>query len=284
LIVLDLCCAPGSKLCYISDYFKFICKTEDYKVTGVDISQERLFICKSQLQKYKIENTRLILGDGTKFFIDNESKPFQSKNLKKLFKRENFKQKISNSGILFHQTKGIFHLEHIENEKKKRKNPNNEISKKQKLENDSNLLTEKIETVELYDKVLVDAECSTDGSVKHILQLDQSGWKNFETIYSNPERLKWISDLQKKLIHNGFKLLKPDGHLVYSTCSFLKDQNEDVIRWLLEKEPTAKICQESLVNEELKYKEGGLKGTIRLDPLTSNTSGFFLCKIKKSKI
>jgi 16S rRNA C967 or C1407 C5-methylase (RsmB/RsmF family) len=258
--------------------------TEDYKVTGVDISQERLFICKSQLQKYKIENTRLILGDGTKFFIDNESKPFQSKNLKKLFKRENFKEKISNSGILFYQTKGIFHLEHIENEKKKRKNPNNEISKKQKLENDSNLLTEKIETVELYDKVLVDAECSTDGSVKHILQLDQSGWKNFETIYSNPERLKWISDLQKKLIHNGFKLLKPDGYLVYSTCSFLKDQNEDVIRWLLEKEPTAKICHESLVNEELKYKEGDLEGTIRLDPLTSNTSGFFLCKIKKSKI
>jgi 16S rRNA C967 or C1407 C5-methylase (RsmB/RsmF family) len=39
-----------------------------------------------------------------------------------------------------------------------------------------------------------------------------------------------------------------------------------------------------LNGELLKFKEGDLKGCIRLDPLTSNTSGFFLCKIMKNKI
>eukprot|EP01080_Neovahlkampfia_damariscottae_P011663 gene11663-4900_t len=280
--VLDLCCAPGTKLCFISDYLKLFCQTDDYKVTGVDVSKERLFITKSQLQKYKIENTRIILADGTNFFIDDENIPYKSKNLTKLLKKENLN--ISEAGILFYQTKGIFQEERIQKEKKKMKNKIECTIKKQKLENKDvkikTVLTE--EKIEMFDKVLVDAECSTDGNIKHILQLDNSGWSNFEKIFNDENKLKEISNLQKKLLLNGFKLLKPGGYLVYSTCSFLKQENEDVIQWLLEVEKNAFISKpENHLNEGLKYNEGSLKGTIRLDPITSKTSGFFLCRIGK---
>ncbi len=71
-----------------------------------------------------------------------------------------------------------------------------------------------------FDRILVDAPCSGTG-----------------TLGRNPE-IKWrvkptdLLDLhqrQVKILVNAVKLLKPDGKLVYSTCSLEKEENEDVI-------------------------------------------------------
>merc|ERR1740139_1894196 len=40
--------------------------------------------------------------------------------------------------------------------------------------------------------------------------------------------------LQRRLIASGFRLLKEGGIMVYSTCSLDKEQNEDVLSWLVE--------------------------------------------------
>jgi 16S rRNA (cytosine967-C5)-methyltransferase len=71
-----------------------------------------------------------------------------------------------------------------------------------------------------FDRILIDAPCSGTG-----------------TLSRNPE-IKWrlkLGDLvrfqitQRQMLAQALKFLKPDGRLVYSTCSLEKEENEDVI-------------------------------------------------------
>lgn len=47
------------------------------------------------------------------------------------------------------------------------------------------------------------------------------------------DRLDSLSDLQRNLLMNGFRLTKAGGIVVYSTCSLSRAQNEDVVAWFL---------------------------------------------------
>lgn len=78
-------------------------------------------------------------------------------------------------------------------------------------------------------QVLIDAQCSLDASVRHLLKYNKVGWLDFEAPSDDS-----IVHLQKRLIYNGFRLLAPGGYLIYSTCSFCKSQNERVVQWLLD--------------------------------------------------
>ena len=85
----------------------------------------------------------------------------------------------------------------------------------------------------LYDRVLVDAECTHDGSIRHLEKYATCwGWDSLERRLLDQERIQTITTLQGKLLRNGFRLLKPGGELVYSTCSLSQQQNE-VINCLL---------------------------------------------------
>lgn len=76
-------------------------------------------------------------------------------------------------------------------------------------------------SVSLFDKVLVDAECTHDGSIKHLQKFGtQWGWDTFERRVMNPGRLSSLQRLQRNLLVNGFSLLKPGGTLVYATCRY----------------------------------------------------------------
>ncbi|KPA80592.1 hypothetical protein ABB37_04790 [Leptomonas pyrrhocoris] len=113
----------------------------------------------------------------------------------------------------------------------------------------------------LFDRVLVDAECSHDGSVAH-LQLEDSKAPldigNSSAVIekgrglTNKYRMQRLNlsvdgtppaeasdsssslfDLQSELLYNGYQQLKPGGTLVYSTCSYAFSQNELVVRRFL---------------------------------------------------
>ncbi|WP_175060192.1 RsmB/NOP family class I SAM-dependent RNA methyltransferase [Thermococcus sp. 2319x1] len=122
---------------------------------------------------------------------------------------------------------------------------------------------------EIADKVMLDAPCTSDG-----------------TIAKNPE-LRWrlreknipkVVTLQKELIESAWKLLKPGGRLLYSTCSMLPEENEEVIKWFLERHPDAK-----LVPLSWPYDPGFLEGTMRAWPHRHRTIGFFYALIEKRR-
>nr|KAJ0212524.1 hypothetical protein LSAT_V11C400213260 [Lactuca sativa] len=131
-----------------------------------------------------------------------------------------------------------------------------------------------------YDKVLVDAECTHDGSIKHIQKFENWGWSTMERRVLDAERTDDLTVLQFRLLTNGFKLLRVGGNLVYSTCSLTHAQNEDVVERFLSLNP----CAELLVidgSESWPCKSGRIPKTLRFDPLTSRTSGLFVAKFTK---
>jgi len=131
-----------------------------------------------------------------------------------------------------------------------------------------------------YDRVLVDAECTHDGSIKHLAKFTQWGWETFERRFLDPERLTTLARLQAALLATGFGMLKDGGTLVYSTCSFARAQNEEIVTDFLNSEPRAQLAPiKSLLGAPC--RAGDLEHTIRFEPRLSGTSGLFVAKITK---
>ena len=74
-----------------------------------------------------------------------------------------------------------------------------------------------------FDKILLDAPCSALGQRPQL-----TNNMKLKELLSFPK-------LQKKLFDVAVKLLKPGGHLVYSTCSITRGENEDMVDWACEK-------------------------------------------------
>ena len=74
---------------------------------------------------------------------------------------------------------------------------------------------------ESFDRVLVDAPCSTEGRFRtHDPET---------TAYWSPRKIKEMRAKQVKLLWAGIQALKPGGTLVYSTCTFAPEENESII-------------------------------------------------------
>lgn len=131
-----------------------------------------------------------------------------------------------------------------------------------------------------YDKVLVDAECTHDGSIRHIQKFEHWGWETLNGRVLNAERSDNLTTLQLKLLINGFRLLRVGGSLVYSTCSLTVSQNENVVEWFL-KEFSSAALQEIDAAKDWPCKSGRIPKTLRFDPVTSKTSGLFVAKFTK---
>lgn len=110
-----------------------------------------------------------------------------------------------------------------------------------------------------YDRVLVDAECTHDGSIRHMEAVTESDvvpaddrpqQRNGSIRQMKPGAAAKFADhcngdgiveLQRRLLTNGFRLLRAGGVLVYSTCSLTIAQNEDMVQWFLESHPNASL-------------------------------------------
>ncbi len=159
-----------------------------------------------------------------------------------------------------------------------------------------------------YDRVLVDTECSHDGSVRHVAKHEaqegdtrvahQGFWakhaskddKNRERYTSESELAKLVN-LQRKLIRRGFERLKPGGILVYSTCSLQSAQNQGVVESLLEEFPgVAKpgilpfrcLNDQDAVSKPLVPANRVSECSCLFEPLTSGTSGQFIAVVVKA--
>jgi NOL1/NOP2/sun family putative RNA methylase len=131
-----------------------------------------------------------------------------------------------------------------------------------------------------FNKILLDAPCSGTGTIR----------KSFKTLTIwNPNMVKRISNLQKRLIATAFSCLKPKGTLVYSTCSLEPEENEAVIDFLLKKFKNAKLEKINLkikrssavLKFENKTYSSEIKKCLRIWPQDNDTEGFFIAKIRK---
>ena len=130
----------------------------------------------------------------------------------------------------------------------------------------------KIDWKERFTKVLLDVPCTALGSGEGA----PSRWM--------PEHSKKISILQKKMLFAAFDALRPGGELVYSTCTYAKEENEEVIANLLENVPSAKLGEVGLdIPHEPGLSEFGdeFKKVYRIYPQHFESEGFFIAKIKK---
>lgn len=120
-----------------------------------------------------------------------------------------------------------------------------------------------------FDKILLDAPCSG------------SGTDNVNTKFFTKELIQKSSKIQERLLEKALKLLKPGNDMVYSTCSILEQENEEVLKKVLPKY-NAKIIPIE-ISTDIPTLPVGLDGTICVCP-SKNYEGFYVAKIRKNKI
>lgn len=121
-----------------------------------------------------------------------------------------------------------------------------------------------------FDHVLLDAPCSGSGTIV---------WDDPKTYQSFSMRLVEKSvEIQIELLRKAIKLLKPGKEVIYSTCSILRQENEEVIKSVLQSKNVELIPIEPI--EGLPYLTSALEGTLLIAP-NELYEGFFIAKLRK---
>lgn len=126
---------------------------------------------------------------------------------------------------------------------------------------------------ECFDAVLLDAPCSGEGVVRK----DPDALKNWSA-ESNRE----IAQTQRELIDSAFHALRPGGTLVYSTCTLNREENEEVLDWLLARYPLAV----EVVPLKALFEGAELaltpEGYLHVFPQIYDCEGFFVARLHKT--
>ncbi len=124
---------------------------------------------------------------------------------------------------------------------------------------------------EKFDRVLVDAPCTGLGTLRRNPDLK---WKH------SLESLQQLNLKQKLIINSASKLCKIGGHLVYATCSLLKQENELIVEdFLLENKNFRVFSPEPiLIKYDIPLKSDKY---IRLRPDEHKTDGFFAAILER---
>ena len=85
-----------------------------------------------------------------------------------------------------------------------------------------------------FDKVIIDAPCSGQGMFRKD-EVAISDWSYAKVLE--------CQSIQREIIRDGYEMLNNGGILVYSTCTFAKEENEVVINEFIEEYPNAKLIE-----------------------------------------
>ncbi len=145
-----------------------------------------------------------------------------------------------------------------------------------------------------FDKILVDAPCSGEGMFR----------KNQEAFTEwSPENVRLCADRQRMILDNAARMLAPGGTLVYSTCTFAPDEDEEsVCAFLLKHKDfhTVDVGDKykmergnpdfmdvshfddiTYEDDELKRAMEEVRNSLRLWPHKLRGEGHFLCVLKR---
>ena len=138
---------------------------------------------------------------------------------------------------------------------------------------------------EYFDKTLVDVPCSLEG------RFDVKNPKSYRDW--SLKKVQILSAHQQHLLRSAVSATKPGGVIVYSTCTLSPEENEKVIDWLLDKEPS--VGEIEAVNLPLPGLQPGItnwgrtdfapeiRQTLRVIP-SETMEGFYIAKLRKLKL
>ncbi len=124
----------------------------------------------------------------------------------------------------------------------------------------------------MFDKILVDAPCSGVGLFRR-----KPDTKYHKTL----QDLDALHDIQVTIMNQALPLLKKGGTITYSTCTITKEENEDVVKAILDQHP--ELSLKSLTNwRENLGQSMKADGTIEILPHTYMSDGFFIANFEKN--
>ena len=126
---------------------------------------------------------------------------------------------------------------------------------------------------ERFDRVLIDAPCS--------------GWG---VIYKKPDiknrikrdELPALYDVQRRIISNCSRYVRPGGVLVYSTCTMNMDENQKIIENFLNDNPLFELDDFSGLLPQTLNESVIKPGMIQLIPSRDGVDGFFIARLRRT--
>lgn len=120
---------------------------------------------------------------------------------------------------------------------------------------------------EYFDKILIDAPCSGEGMFRKDASLIEA-WKEKDSSCYVP--------IQKSIMQSALKMLKPGGYIVYSTCTFSKEEDEEIIQYALSLDDCLEVIP-------LPYVDGFVQNAYgtKLFPHRIHGEGHFVSLLRK---
>ena len=127
-----------------------------------------------------------------------------------------------------------------------------------------------------FEKILVDAPCSGEGMFRKVHSITKN-WMQFGSGY--------YADIQRKILPSAVKMLKTGGYMLFSTCTFSVNEDEDSLQFILENFPEMELVSAidfsdpSYAGFTKGYK--GFDKAIRIYPHKCRGEGHFAALLKK---
>ena len=118
-----------------------------------------------------------------------------------------------------------------------------------------------------FDLVIADVPCSGLGIIR----------KKPDIRYKDPAPLEGLPRVQKAILDNVYRYVRPGGALLYATCTLLERENEDVVLGFLDRHKDFTLETFQLPGDF----EGTEKGMVTCWPQRHGTDGFFFAKLRR---
>lgn len=122
-----------------------------------------------------------------------------------------------------------------------------------------------------FDQILLDSPCSGSGTIN----MNNTDLNKYFTL----ELVEKCKKTQRSLINKAVQILKGGKELVYSTCSILKEENEEIVKTIMNKGMEI-VPIEFEGKEILPQLPTTIDGTLCICP-TQEYEGFFIAKLRK---
>lgn len=117
------------------------------------------------------------------------------------------------------------------------------------------------------DVVIADVPCSGYGIIR----------KKPDIRYKDPEKMRDLPKLQRAILNNQAKYVKPGGVLIYSTCTLVREENEGVVEAFLSTHPEF-VLERLPLPEQFPKNDNGM---LVLVPGEYDTDGFFISRLRR---